>query len=648
MHIRATLPLLALLVLACSEERLSHVHAGLDLPDAIHFDRAFVGHEATAPIAIANRGLAREFLGLAVDPPFALSTSAVEVAAGAEASPLVRLLPERVGRHEATLTLSVRGDEVHIPVTAEVAEAPACPAATDCSSWRFDPAVGACVEEAVPDDTPCDGGACLEAARCRAGSCVGLPACDDGDPCTADLCSAEAGCSHVPDASCCEQPDHPCLEAFLEEGVCGVRARPEGAPCDGACGTGTCDGGVCNGGGDGVLTAAWSYEPAGHMSFFGHADEAGHLYLLEGEDDRAWYTARTLVSLDREGRERFRLAAGASREIALLGARLFTVIDGELVARSTATAARLWSVSLPAVLPGAHVEDGATVRLLAADGRLRVVTWWSGSSCAGPGHVAAFDPATGARSWSHREEAILAASLLGSAGEVHFQRDHSEDDGCTVDFRFHRIDASGRAEGPSGGAGNFYPEAVAGDHLFAATHGESRWMGIAGDGPALPIAGRHPFCDAEVRLPPLVRGPLAFGFGVEEPVVVGHWQAPFLYSFDPATGIERWRLQPPMSVRTTPLLTDRGTALLVGHDQQADGHLVEYDGTGASVARCAITAPPRGGAAVLLDGLLVVGDCGGGLQAWSLPGRRIAPDGWVTTWGDQQRSRLQYAPVRER
>ena len=92
-----------------------------------------------------------------------------------------------------------------------------------------------------------DGNACTVADHCEAGVCVGqLVDCDDGDPCTDDLCSATGGCDHPLNADPCDD-GNPCTVADeCVEGACvGVAV---GCDClaDADCAA-LEDGDLCNG-----------------------------------------------------------------------------------------------------------------------------------------------------------------------------------------------------------------------------------------------------------------------------------------------------------------------------------------------------------------------------------------------------------------
>lgn len=100
---------------------------------------------------------------------------------------------------------------------------------------------------------------CGEATAPPAVGCVADADCDDGNVCTADVCSAGA-CSHVErlgescsggfcdvDAVCVEQcPTEPCQMAHVEPGVgCVYEQRPNGWTCSADDYNGTCANGTC-------------------------------------------------------------------------------------------------------------------------------------------------------------------------------------------------------------------------------------------------------------------------------------------------------------------------------------------------------------------------------------------------------------------
>ncbi len=88
---------------------------------------------------------------------------------------------------------------------------------------------------------PCDDGlACTTGDTCTADGCTGTPLpCDDGNACTADACVEPAGCSHVPVRGPCDDGDRCTVDDVCADGGCVAGpARPcdDGNPCtDDAC-----------------------------------------------------------------------------------------------------------------------------------------------------------------------------------------------------------------------------------------------------------------------------------------------------------------------------------------------------------------------------------------------------------------------------
>jgi hypothetical protein len=96
-----------------------------------------------------------------------------------------------------------------------------CAAAADCNDdnpCTTDTCVsGLCSHAFLPDGTSCDDAdVCNGAEQCLAGICRASPPldCDDGDGCTADVCSLTAGCAHVeiPGCASCTAGIHATLE----------------------------------------------------------------------------------------------------------------------------------------------------------------------------------------------------------------------------------------------------------------------------------------------------------------------------------------------------------------------------------------------------------------------------------------------------
>lgn len=87
-----------------------------------------------------------------------------------------------------------------------------------------------------------DGIACTTGDACAGSTCVGTPnnsLCDDSNDCTADVCTAGAGCSHsaLTDGTACASDGNPCHKSTCVGGACNT-PNP-GAPCRAGSCTGT-------------------------------------------------------------------------------------------------------------------------------------------------------------------------------------------------------------------------------------------------------------------------------------------------------------------------------------------------------------------------------------------------------------------------
>ena len=120
----------------------------------------------------------------------------------------------------------------------------------DCMVFACDEETGDCLDLPEDDYKVCDDNSvCTLDDSCVEGECAGtLIACDDANPCTADLCNDESGCYHEPSSGSCDDGD-PCTSGdFCAAGKC--QPGPEDA-CDKCTGDEECapydDGNLCNG-----------------------------------------------------------------------------------------------------------------------------------------------------------------------------------------------------------------------------------------------------------------------------------------------------------------------------------------------------------------------------------------------------------------
>ena len=86
-----------------------------------------------------------------------------------------------------------------------------CDDGNTCTNDDCDPATSACLHS--NNSAPCtDGSACTSTDTCAGGACTGATVnCDDGNPCTTDLCDPKSGCVHgsEKDGTACDD-GNPC------------------------------------------------------------------------------------------------------------------------------------------------------------------------------------------------------------------------------------------------------------------------------------------------------------------------------------------------------------------------------------------------------------------------------------------------------
>ncbi len=86
-----------------------------------------------------------------------------------------------------------------------------------------------------------DGDGCTKADACTEGICLGVPlACDDSNPCTSDACDGKGGCSHAANANPCSDSN----ACTLDDACVGAACKGGAAtPCDdgNACTIDSCD-----------------------------------------------------------------------------------------------------------------------------------------------------------------------------------------------------------------------------------------------------------------------------------------------------------------------------------------------------------------------------------------------------------------------
>jgi hypothetical protein len=154
---------------------------------------------------------------------------------------------------------------------------PAPPEGDICTAVTCDGDTGACLTSADHEGYACDDGdACTIGDQCDDGACAAgvALACADGNPCTDDACDSQSGCTFTPNSAPCSDGDVCTTGDLCQGGLCVGGGAPDcddGNPCtadlcdsglgcqhsplDGACSDGnacttgdTCQGGSCVGG----------------------------------------------------------------------------------------------------------------------------------------------------------------------------------------------------------------------------------------------------------------------------------------------------------------------------------------------------------------------------------------------------------------
>ena len=211
----------------------------LRVGEAVVFPDTFVGFSTQRAVSITNPGRSARDVRLSTMPPFSSAVSAT-VPGGETLELEVTFAPTQPG--SASGALEVRDDEANLTSTVALSgqalQVPSCVAPGACVTSRFELSASGCVETPLADGTPCATPlACFTTASCVSGECRGAAVtCDDGNPCTLDVCS-ELGCGQVDATPFCPTSSNPCLvPTCAVDAGCGFVEAPDGT----ACGERTC------------------------------------------------------------------------------------------------------------------------------------------------------------------------------------------------------------------------------------------------------------------------------------------------------------------------------------------------------------------------------------------------------------------------
>ncbi|MHB8875983.1 MAG: Ig-like domain-containing protein [Myxococcaceae bacterium] len=376
---------LPLLLLGCRDDRTSGSSSGLVLePAQVLFPRTFVGTPTTAQVQLRNTGNPPRVVSLSTEAPFAVEPGPFELAGGASLSVQLTFSPAAPGEYAGALRAG--SDDVVLEAALfGVAEPPlTCTPHNACHRAWFDPHAAVCLEEKLPDDSPCTTpNVCLHDSRCVAGECVGQAnRCDDGDACSTDACDPATGCVHFAATARCGSWPNPCQTPICDPRLgCTFVPAADGTSCgaadcdtaeicmlgqckrvtvvDGAaCGSpspcqarGRCQNHACVRPPAVELTPSWTVwaAPGRHVLWDSIADALGNVYWREYGNDGTY----SLVSVTASGFPRYSVPIFPVSQMALMEDLLVLRVGAKLEARTAASGAKAWSREL-------LVPDGGT------------------------------------------------------------------------------------------------------------------------------------------------------------------------------------------------------------------------------------------------------------------------------------------------
>ncbi len=161
---------------------------------------------------------------------------------------------QTVGAYSAVVVLGTsarNSEEVRVDVSFQATEIPDCEDGNTCTANTFDAETNRCVQT-FADGIACESkDRCIINAVCQQGVCLGeQKRCDDGNPCTRDVCRQTDGecLAVVPEDAC--NDDNPCTDDSCTAGGCVNEPKINGALCDdgdSCTDVDTCFGGECTG-----------------------------------------------------------------------------------------------------------------------------------------------------------------------------------------------------------------------------------------------------------------------------------------------------------------------------------------------------------------------------------------------------------------
>ncbi len=676
---------------ACREDRLDSLEGQLAVtPERVVWQRVFVGHPARRTVVVENLSRAPMTVTAAISEeggPFSVTPSLFELPAGTQVEVELRVVATAVGPAEGVLRFEADARVLDVPLRATAEAEPTCAESSPCHASRFDPLLGECVDEALPDGAACTASsACILEARCFDGQCVGTPvSCDDGNACTTDACADDGGCIHVTESAdvVCGQPEDPCQAAFCDPqsgcglidvadgtacgaadcasasvcmaGACRELPVPEGAACgnESPChAAGVCQGKTCVRPSPNTLTPVWSYQVPNTsiLLFEGIADAAENLYWAECPESCGMPSCPqqpcVAVSATRDGTIRWRMPTGAivgngrdtvHRQMLVGDALVSFVGTGAVLAQRSSDGLVLWFRDLRVdhgddlfgnTIPPAQRAFVPGSPGVDANGRILVpLTGQTGLQNAVQHRgqiVVALNALTGKTEWVTPVEGRFGKVASGLTGDAFVGTENAPDE--PVGHRLYALTATGQIRWVSSAPSSEYP---------------SVWNRVVVTGSANAtdaLSGATLWSHGGAPAVPGVLGNGSSYSIVWRPGVGAH----DLVRRDLRTGAEQWTVHMPLVWSLSDLmLTDGGDVMLLRMtgDFAQSYEVARFSARGDEKWSCPLPPLAFHGGAALLDGRLVTKIVSGasGIAAYEVPGSKLASEGWVVYGGSPRR-----------
>ncbi len=247
-------------------------------PDALAFGELWEGQRVVRQVTLRNAGEVdtRVWQIIIEGDGFELASPAPRILSARSELSFGVVAEGLVGSSDGQLTVRIDDAEGQLvavlPLSVSVSPMPDCSDGNPCTDDHFDTDGERCLHDV--NTGPCDD-PCLEGGTCIDGRCVGQAVvcpgetdcgigvctpgvgcgvalndalCDDGDPCTDDVCTAQGcGSTTLPEGAVCG-PAVGCEALHVcTGGVCTAYPVPDGFPCElgSACTVGNCQAGDC-------------------------------------------------------------------------------------------------------------------------------------------------------------------------------------------------------------------------------------------------------------------------------------------------------------------------------------------------------------------------------------------------------------------